>query len=444
VFNRQNDDASRSALSPVKRLLLESRLKGEATETRRAHQRLIGEAPASFAQERFWFLDRIGQGGVAYHQRVVIRLLGSLDVAALERALAEIVRRHDALRTTFREVDGVLTQVIAAGRAFELPLDILSPAAEGNCAERVAAETAHPFDLEEGPLFRARLLRSTAEDHVLIVCVHHIVSDAWSLGILKREMWVLYRACLAGRESPLPEPAVQYVDHAVRQRSDARGARLARDLAYWRAQLAGAPALLPLPTDRPRPATPSLQGGRVHLTVPPAVVEGLRHAGRQADATLFMVVLAAFNVLLCKFSGCEDVVVGSPVAGRTRHDVQNVIGLFMNTLVLRTDVSGDPTFRELLARVRELVLGAYDHQDVPFEQLVADIQPERSLNRSALFQVLFQMQTADASDAVAPDLRVQALETSRCTAKFDLTLNLTASVEGIGGVLEYSTDLFER
>jgi amino acid adenylation domain-containing protein len=434
-------------LSPAGRTLPEVRLRGLSRETGIVPRAAGGEAPLSVAQERLWFLHRVGQGGI-YTIATPVRLSGALDPAALERSLGEIVRRHDALRTTFREVDGVPVQAVAPFGGFALTVEEVPGAdeaeREAEARRRVAAETARPFDLAAGPLFRARLLRLDAGEHVLVVCMHHIVSDEWSMEVLFRELWALYGAYAEGRASPLPPLPVQYADYAAWERREVGGE--ARSLAYWTDRLAGAPTLLELPADHPRPPAPSFRGGTVPVNVPAKVAERLREVARSEGATPFMVVLAAFQVLLGRYAASEDVVVGTLVAGRTRAEVQGLIGLFTNTLVLRTGLSGDPTFREVVRRARATVLGAREHQDLPFGRLVDALRPERSLSHSSLFQVLFQLDGVEATPPAAArqGLRVRSLDAPRETARFDLSLLLSAHAQGIGGVLEYSADLFER
>jgi amino acid adenylation domain-containing protein len=403
----------------------------------------------SFAQERLWFLDQLEAGSAFYNLPFALRLRGALDVDALERSLGEIVRRHDALRTVFRERDGTPVQVIAPFGGFRLTRKDLSPLSpetrEAEVQRELVAEgTARPFDLSVGPLFRAALLRLDAEEHVLLLSQHHIVSDGWSMGVLYRELAALYEAYRDGGESPLPELAVQYADYAVWQREQLEGAALDRQLAYWRERLAGAPELLELPTDHPRPPVQTYRGATVPVELAPTLLERLQALGRSEGATLYMTLLSAFQVLLSKYSGSEDVVVGSPIAGRTRREVEELIGFFVNTLVLRTDLSGDPSFREVLGRVRDVTLGAYEHQEVPFERLVAELQPERTLSHAPLFQVLFTLQTAGGGGAAVPGLSVSAVEAERASAKFDLSLVLTPTSRGLRGGLTYSTDLFER
>jgi amino acid adenylation domain-containing protein len=451
VSTQQSVERPGVEISPARRALLEAMLSGRnraAGIVRRAHGQ---DVPLSFAQERLWFIDRLQQGGAAYNISAALRLSGALDVGVLARAFDELVRRHEALRTTFREVDGIPMQVIHPHTGFTLAVEDLGSIAEADrereAARRVGEDAGTPFDLVAGPLFRATLLRLGDEEHVLAVCVHHIVSDGWSMGVLFRELWALVTAFTRGLASPLAEPALQYADFAVWQRDARRDQADAPHLRYWREQLAGAPALLELPTDHTRPPIPSFRGGRVPVSVPARVVEPLRELARAENATLFMVVLAAFQTLLSRYAGTTDVVVGTPVAGRTRAEAQELVGLFVNTLVLRADLSGDPSFRQALGRVREMVLGAYEHQEVPFERVVAELQPERSLSHSTLFQVMFQLDTLEEGPPAPPGgagLRVSREEAARDGSKFDLTLDLDAHARGITGILEYSGDLFER
>ncbi|HEV3052247.1 MAG TPA: condensation domain-containing protein, partial [Longimicrobium sp.] len=287
-------------------------------------------------------------------------------------------------------------------------------------------------------------LRLDAEDHVLLLVMHHIVSDGWSMDVLFREFSVLYETYLEGGESPLPELGVQYADYAVWQREQLAGAVLEQQLAYWKERLAGAPELLELPTDHPRPAVQTFRGAHERIELPLELLERLQRLGRSEGTTLYMVVLAAFQVLLSKYAGTDDVVVGSPIAGRTRREVEELIGFFVNTLVLRTDLSGDPGFREVLRRAREVTLGAYEHQEVPFEKLVAELQPERSLSHSPLFQVAFSLQDRNQPAGGLAGLKAGGVESDLGTTKFDLELNFAVHPQGLAGGLSYSTDLFER
>ncbi|MDB4951817.1 MAG: tycC2, partial [Gemmatimonadetes bacterium] len=406
-----------------------------------------GPLPLSFAQERLWFLDRLQPGGTFYNVPVPLRLEGALDTGALERALGEIVRRHEVLRTTLREVDGSPVQVIAPFDGFHLPIEDLSALdaddREAELKRRAAAEAAATFDLAAGPLFRAQLLRLGAEDHALLLGMHHVVNDEWSVDVLFREMAALYEAYRQGGESPLPDLPVQYADHAVWQRAQVQGEALDRSLSWWRGQLAGAPELLDLPTDRPRPAMQSYRGAFEPIDLPRALHDRLEALARREGTTLFMVLLAAFDVLLSRYSGSEDIVVGTTIAGRTRAEVEPLIGLFMNTLVLRTDLSGAGDFREVLRRVREVTLGAYEHQEIPFERLVSELRPERNLGHSPLFQVLLELHNTESAGTGLPGLSVRGVEMEATTSKLDLNVALRATPEGLVGGMNYSTDLFD-
>ncbi|MBW3655509.1 MAG: amino acid adenylation domain-containing protein, partial [Gemmatimonadetes bacterium] len=408
-----------------------------------------GPLPLSFAQERLWFLDRLQPGSANYNLPMALRLTGVLDTAALQRALGEVVRRHEALRTTFTEADGAAVQAVAPFVGFVLPVEDLS-ALEGAEREamaqrRSAEEAARPFDLSAGPLFRASLLRMGDQEHVLLIGMHHVVSDQWSMGVLSRELSALYTAYATGAESPLPELPVQYADFAVWQREQLKGEALDRQMAWWKERLAGAPEVLELPTDRPRSAARTQRGGLVSTALPAETVARLDALARGEGATLYMVMLSAFQALLAKYARSDDVVVGTPIAGRTRREIEGLIGFFVNTLVLRTDLGGNPGFRELVRRVRNVTLGAYAHQDVPFEQLVAELQPERSLGHSPLFQVMFTLNEAAAEGpAPIPGLVVQGMGGGRQTTKFDLTLTCSRAGAGLDAVLEYDADLFDH
>ena len=406
-----------------------------------------GPLPLSFAQERLWFLSRMEPENPFYNVPAVLRLGGALDAAALERALGGIVRRHESLRTALAEVDGTPVQVIAPFTGFALPVEDLSAlddvAREAVVLRRASEDAARPFDLSAGPPVRVRLLRLADDDHALLLCMHHVVTDGWSMGVLFRELWALYAAHRDGTEPELAGLPVQYADYAVWQREQLRGEPLERELAYWKGQLAGAPALLELPTDHPRPAAQAYGGAYAHLDLPAELAGRLRALGRREGATLYMVLLAAFQVLLSKYAGSADVVVGSPVAGRTRREVEELIGFFVNTLVLRTDLGGDPDFREVLRRVRETALGAQEHQQVPFEKLVAELQPERSLSHAPLVQVTFALNDGGMPEAAPAGLRVRSVAPALETAKFDLSLTVSARGDGLRAWLGYATALFE-
>ncbi|HEU0300657.1 MAG TPA: amino acid adenylation domain-containing protein, partial [Longimicrobium sp.] len=400
----------------------------------------------SFAQQRLWFLDRLEPGSPLYNVPLALRISGEPDVDALARALDEIARRHEPLRTTFREIDGAVVQVVDADGALPLSFGDLTAlpagAREAEAERLVREEAAAPFDLARGPLCRARLLRLSAGEHVLLLTLHHAVSDGWSLGVLLRELSALYGAFARGEASPLAPPPVQYADFAAWQREHLDGVMQAQ-LAWWKERLAGAPAVLELPADRPRPAVQTFRGGRERVVLPVALAERLQALGRREGATLFMTLLAAFQALLSRQAGQADVVVGTPIAGRTRAETEGLIGLFVNTLALRADLSADPTFRALLAQVRETTLGAYANQDLPFERLVEALQPERSLGYTPVFQVLFTVDEPAAGLADLPGLRTELLPEGEGTSKFDLSLSAMATADGLRCTLTYNADLFD-
>jgi amino acid adenylation domain-containing protein/non-ribosomal peptide synthase protein (TIGR01720 family) len=413
------------------------------------------ELPLSFAQQRLWFLDQLEPGSALYNLAAAFHLSGPLDVAALERSLNEVARRHESLRTTFAmTADGRAMQKIApvSRGVVSTPLPVVptplqvtdlrgSPEADVN---RLAAEEARrPFDLAHGPLLRARLLRLADDEHVLIVTMHHIIGDGWSSGILIREAATLYEAFTTGNPPLLPDLPLQYADFAAWQRAWLQGETLESQLTYWKEQLGGSPPLLELPVDHPRPAVQTTRGAYQTFTMPAALAQSLKALSRQEGATLFMTLLAAFQTLLHRYTGQDDINVGTPVANRNRAEVENIIGFFVNTLVMRTDFSSEPTFRGLLKRVREVALGAYAHQDVPFEMLVDALQPQRDLSHSPLFQAMFVLQNAPARTLTLPSLALRPLEADSGTAKFDLTLMLEETTDGLKGTWEYNADLFE-
>ncbi|WP_437667767.1 amino acid adenylation domain-containing protein [Sorangium sp. So ce1182] len=400
-----------------------------------------GALPLSFAQQRLWFLDRLEPDSAFYNVPAVVRLSGRLDVGALARSLQEVVRRHEALRTVFpTTIEGQAHQAIATDLELTFPVVELQEPEVGRRAEE---EAQKPFDLAKGPLLRTTLLRLGEQEHVLLLTLHHIVSDGWSLGVLVRELGALYEAFSNGVASPLPELPIQYADYAVWQRAWLSGEVLEAQLAYWKKQLSGAPSALELPTDRPRPAVRTSRGAALPVTLPRELSTALAALSRREGVTLFMTLLAAFQVLLHRYTGQDDIVVGSPIAGRTQPQTEELIGFFVNTLVLRTDLSRQPTVRELLGRVREVTLGAYAHQEVPFEKLVEELSPARDLSRTPLFQVMFVLQNAPMPALVLGDVKLAAVETEQTTAKFELTLALQETEEGLRGALEYNTDLFD-
>ncbi len=413
-----------------------------------------GPLPLSFAQERLWFLARLEPDSAQYNVASALHVEGPLDVDALERALAEIARRHEVLRTTFSLQGGQPVQIVHPAARAALPLDdlrALPPAEREAAARREAAEEARrPFDLERGPLLRARLLRVGAESHVLLLTLHHIVSDAWTQGILDREITLLYEGFRGGIASPLFDLPIQYADYAAWQRRWLTGEALDRQLAYWKARLEGSSFALDLPADHPRPPVMTYRGARRSFALPAALRRTLADLSRRRGATMFMTLLAAFDVLLYRWSGQGDVLVGTPMTNRTRRETEGLIGFFLNTLVLRAEIAGDLPFEALLDRVREACLGAYAHQDMPFERLVHELSPQRDLSRTPLFQVLFTLQTEAAPAALsappalpAQSLRRRGLAVPLETAKFDLSLFLVEGPRGIEGAFEYATDLFD-
>ncbi|HEU0012282.1 MAG TPA: amino acid adenylation domain-containing protein, partial [Longimicrobium sp.] len=406
-------------------------------------------APLSFAQERMWFLERLLPGSPVYNLPLRLRLRGPVDPEALRRALEAVVHRHEPLRTTFSLRGGQPVQVVHAPAGLELPLTDLAhlprEVAEAEAEAVSAREARRPFDLERGPLLRAALLRIAPDEWLLLLDLHHIVSDGWSTGVLYRELAALYRGFADGGDPHLPPLPVQYADYAAWQRRWLSGARLEAQLAYWRDRLAGAP-VLDLPTDRPRPAQLSLRGGWVDFRLPAGVSAAVDALAKRENASVFMVLAAAFKALLARYTGQADLVVGTPIAGRGRAEVEGLIGLFVNTLALRTDLSGDPSFRQAVARVRETTLQAYAHQDVPFEKLVDELKVERSLSRHPLFQVSFSVVEGDDGAAAGFDLgaaRAEPAEGDTATAKFDLTFAVVTGPDGYGGGVEYAEELFD-
>jgi len=401
-----------------------------------------GPIPASFAQQRLWFVDQLDPGSPMYNVPAAVRLKGTLDVAALGRAFNELVRRHEVLRTTFASEGGLPVQVIAPELDVELPVENLEGVPEAEAMKRAAEESWRPFDLAAGPLFRARLFRLGEEDHLVTVVTHHTVSDGWSVGVLIVEAGRLYEAFADGKPSPLADLPVQYADYSVWQRGWLKGEVLDAQLGFWRESLAGVQTL-ELPTDRPRPATPSGRGGQRYEDWPKPLADGLKALGRSEGATLFMTLLAGLEAVLHRHSGQTDFAVGTPIAGRTVSQVEGMIGFFANTLALRADLSGDPSFRVLLQRVKAAALGAYARQDVPFDLIVNELTPNRDPSRTPLFQVMLVLQNAPLPALQAPGLEMTPLEIESVTAKFDLTLSVIESETGLRASLEYNADLFD-
>ncbi|HEX2164852.1 MAG TPA: condensation domain-containing protein, partial [Thermoanaerobaculia bacterium] len=435
-------------LSPAKLRLLMKHLGKEAPDPGEGPRRrtAAGPVPLSFSQQRLWFLDRLEPGGTAYSLPSALRLAGRLDRAALAAALAAVVARHEVLRTTFVERDGDPVQVIHRPAPLALPLVDLAalPAgrAEAEARRLVRADGRRPFDLTRGPLFRNLLLRLAAGEHVLLQNLHHIVSDAWSRTLMVREMVGLYEALAAGRRPELPEPALQYGDYCLWQRERVAGPALDTLLGWWRERLAGAP-LVEMPADRPRPAERTGAGGVVRRPLPARLPERLGELGRGSGATPFMTLLAGLAALVHRHTGETDLVIGTPIANRREAALEGVLGFFVNTLALRLDLAGDPSFRELVGRVRETALESYARQELPFEKLVEELAPERTRGRSPLFQGLFVLENVPPARLEIPGLTFTALETDNGAAKFDWGLSVEESPDGWRLRLEYATDLYE-
>ncbi|MBD1812959.1 non-ribosomal peptide synthetase [Microcoleus vaginatus DQ-U2] len=440
-----------AALSPEKRELLLQRLnqKKESVSLEKIlpQSRESNTFPLSFAQQRLWFFEQLTPGNFTYHILAGVRLTGTLDARALDRSLNELVKRHEVLRTAFKTINGQPVQAIASNlelKILEIDLRSLPETERSREVERlIAAEAKLAFDLSQAPLLRAKLLQLSDSNWVLLLSTHHIISDAWSMGIFIQELATFYQAFCTGKPSPLPELSVQYADFASWQRQWLQGEVLETQVAYWKKQLGGNLPVLNLPTDRPRSAVQTFRGAVHKFTIPKALAEEIAQLSQREKATLFMTLLAAFKTLLYRYTGQEDILVGSPIANRNRREIEELIGLFANTLVFRTNLSSNPTFKELLARVREVALGAYNHQDLPFEKLVEILQPERDLSHNPLFQVLFSLRNVRTPQIKLSGVTLSSLEIERKTARFDLALDLEEGLEGINGTLEYSQDLFD-
>ncbi|MBB1259198.1 non-ribosomal peptide synthetase [Streptomyces alkaliterrae] len=399
-----------------------------------------GPLPLSYAQRRIWVLTQVDGANAAYNIPASFRISGPLDTACLVRALSEVLRRHEALRTNFATVDGVPAQIVREASAVDVPvLDVPAP----DVLSRAQAFAARPFDLERDELFRAEILRVAPEEHVLLLCLHHIVSDGWSTAVLWQEIVTLYRVFRADQPSPLAPLAIQYADFASWQNQWLETDGIRPQLEYWTEQLRGLPALLNLPTDRPRPAVQGIEGATVPITLDRTTTDALRALAGERQSTMFMALLTAVNVLLSRYSSQEDIAVGTPIANRTRAEAEALVGCFFNTLVIRTDLSGDPSFEELLGRVREVTLAAQTHQDLPFERLVEALNPPRDPGHTPLFQALFVYQTAPGDGLDMDGLGIEPLALPGSVAKYDLTVDLVENDEGLTGRVEYRTDLFD-
>ncbi len=435
--------APKGALTPELRNEMAEHKAALLEMLRRADER----RPVSFAQQRLWFLQQLDKNATPYNEQSGLRISGALDVDALCRAINEIVRRHAILRTTFSFADGAVWQTSTQPAAVAMPISDLADVAadeQDTTMRRIAHDEATtPFDLANGPLLRTRLVRLAPDEHVLLLTVHHIVADGWSAGIFLRELTALYAAYAAGDPSPLPALPMQYADFAARQRSWLSDEVVESQLRYWREQLSGAPTTLTLPTDRVRPPMQSYRGATVRFAVGPSLTARLKALSRQLDATLFMTLFAGFVALLTRYGDTDDIVVGSPIANRNRAEIEDLIGFFVNTLVLRVRHGGNPTFAELVEIVRNVTVAAYENQDLPFEKLVDELQPERSLGSTPLFQVMFALQSVPMQALSVAGMTFAPMMLDNGASKFDLTLHLFDGDDQLRGVIEYSTDLFD-
>ena len=404
--------------------------------------------PLSFVQQRLWFLQQLEPESVAYNIPLALRLTGRLSIPTLEKSFNEILHRHEILRTTFKNTDTHPVQVISPPWQVNLRVVDLSALDEVTRASEIALhrhyEVETCFDMVQGPLWRAKVLRLDPEEHIVLFTAHHAIYDGWSMVVLVQEMAQLYQAFLACRPSPLPELPVQYADYAVWQREWLQGDVLAGQVDYWRKQLAGAPVRLELPSDRPHTPNRTTEGASHLFTIKREVIAKLEEVARREKATSFMVVLAGYAALLSRFSGQEDILVGTAIAGRPRIELERLIGFFVNTIVIRVDVRGNPSFRELLRRVREATLGAYAHQDLPFEKVVEELQPQRQQSTTPYCNVFLMMQNTPRAKLNLDGLQLELLPAEKAPAKFDLELIVGDVVHGLGGILSYSTDIFDK
>lgn len=439
-----------AALSLEKRSVLETRLQSSKFRVaqNRIPRREHPEMPVvlSFGQERLWFLNQLDSGNSFYNLSLATRFSSPIQARKLEESINEIVRRHEALRTRFAMINEQPVQIVAPHVYVHLEVIDLTGKPESEREDEGARlsmiEAQRPFDLERDLLFRATLLRLAQSEYVLLMTMHHIVSDGWSMSILYRELSAMYSAKTAGQSARLLTLPIQYADFALWQRGFLQGEVLEKLLSYWKTKLANLPPILELPTDRPRPKMQVFQGAVYALGFPKSLLDGLKVIARKTDTTLFMILLAAFKVLLFRYSGQADVIVGTPIANRTRREIEGLIGFFVNTLVLRTDLSNNPTFDELVSCVRETTLEAFVHQDLPFEKLVEELQPERNLSHNPIFQVMFVLQNNESPSqtGAAPS----SPQSFAGTSKFDLTLCTTEMLDGLMVAFEYNTNLFDK
>ncbi|MCU0286013.1 MAG: amino acid adenylation domain-containing protein [Acidobacteria bacterium] len=432
--------------SDILDMILKGEFEGDFKQDKILPRAVFSPIPQSFSQQRLWILDRLVPGNAFYNLPSALRIKGALDHGLLERSLNEVIRRHESLRTIFTMVNEEPVQVILPELTLTISLidlGTLSPAEqESEVSRRLEKEACSSFDLQQGPLLRLTLLRLGPFDHVLLQNMHHIISDSWSIELFTRELSQFHAAFSRGEYLPLKQPSLQYGDYAVWQRNRLTGETLENQLSYWRELLSGDLPVLELPTDRQRPAISTYRGGILSFVVPGALTVNLQEFNRREDCSLFMTLLTAFNVILCRYSGQEDILVGSPIANRNRTELEGIIGFFANTLVYRTDLSGNPTFRQLLAQVRDMTIRAYDNQDIPFEKLVEELQPQRFMNHNPLFQVMFVLQNVPRQTAEVGSMVIQNLATHSGTSKFDLWLSVTQLERNLILTFEYSYDIF--
>lgn len=444
----KNSKTRRSDLSASKLALLNKWMGGGQKSQQIPRRSDPRRAPISFAQQRLWFLEQLVPGSSVYNMHDAVRIRGKIDPTILTKVLSRLVARHESLRTTFTMIDEQPVQIVSAPAPLDLPIEDVSgypeSAREARAVEIATEETFRPFDLEKGPLFRARLIRIDETDHILLWTMHHIVSDGWSLGVIIKEVMTLLEAYANGREDPLPPLPIQFGDFSAWQREWLTGEVMDKQLSYWRHELGSDLPAINLPLDHPRPDFPANTGKRKVTIYAPALGESLKTLALKENVTLFMVLLSAFDVLLHRYSAMEQISVGVPVANRNRTELQDLIGFFANTLVMRADFSQKPTYLDLLRQVRDTAMAAYEHQDIPFERLVEVLQPERTFNRPPFFQVMFVLQNQPMPAVDQPGLRIEPIEIHNSTSKFDILLNVFETPEGFNVGIEYADDLFDE
>jgi condensation domain-containing protein len=437
-------------LTPQQKALLAFQLRGRGARGGQSTSHALrreSKLPLSFAQQRLWFLAQLAPGDPSYNVAAGIHLGGKLDVVALTGALNDVVRRHEALRTRFVDEEGIPEQIIE--QQVHVPIGVVDMAMvapkhrERLLEDEVQSESSRPFDLRRAPLLRASLLRFAPAEHVMLLTMHHIVSDGWSMGVLMREVGLIYEASVRGVDSPLPPLPLQYADYAIQSRERLQGPVLDRHLNYWKRQLPPLPAL-ELPVDRSLQDKAECAGATLSLRIDKELTEQLKRLSQGEGVTLFVILLASLVVLLVRYTGQNAITVGSPIANRTQPEIEALIGFFANTLVLRTDASGNPSFRELLRRCGSVCLEAYEHQDLPFERLVQELRPERNLGRNPLFQVSFALQNSPAVHLSMSDLHVRVLPRRSRTVRFDLEWDILPVRKELHLDLTYSASLFEQ